>query len=236
MRPNNKLQIILALSIFFNLINAYAFYSPGAYRDNQGRSYTRLDGSYNFFNTPTAITTLSSLESGSSFYAANKKVSNQAGISAGFGYKPSEAIRTDITLTYRPAIAFQLANDEPGVARSSVANYTVMANGYYAFNLNVPFEVYGMGGIGVSTNATKNLYWPVAGVVEGGLTENHFAWQVGAGVSYPVGDSLLIDINYQFVDLGSFTNNGYYDATQSTPTHWGSLYSNQLQIGLRCYI
>jgi opacity protein-like surface antigen len=118
-----------------------------------------------------------------------------------------------------------------------------MVNAYYDMDFNAPVTPYIMGGLGVSSNSTNTIYWPFVQQNEFGHSVSHFAWQVGAGLSYALQDNFLIDLNYQFVDLGKFSNTGQYDAggpfnlgLTGTPTSFNTLYSNQVQLGLRYYI
>ena len=114
-------------------------------------------------------------------------------------------------------------------------------DGYYDFNLNSPLAPYVMAGIGLGVNATENIYWPVAAQSEMGKSVTHFVWQVGVGAAYALTSQLKIDLNYQFIDLSSFRNTGIYNVTAAagaqgtsgSPTSWGSLYDNQIQLGLR---
>lgn len=209
----------------------------GAYNDNIERFYGRLDGGYNIYTAPSA-TTFSSITPSTQIWGTQESVSNNFGVNAGVGYKISATTRTDVTLTYRPSMSFQLLDNAPQLASSTMNNYTFMLNGYYDFQLNLPVTAYGMVGIGVSSNTTKNLLWPVSGVTEIGTTTSHFAWQVGPGVAYQLSNNVWADFNYQFIELGPFSNGGFYSSSlgQYQPTSWSTLYDNQLQIGIRAYI
>ncbi|QMT59753.1 outer membrane protein [Legionella sp. PC997] len=203
--------------------------------------YIRGDLGYNFFNDPSAMT--ASYLSNTPISALDTHIEDRLGYSVGIGYRFMPQLRTDVTFTYRPSISFQATDDAPEIGTAKLRNYTVMANGYYDFDLNLPVMPYLMAGIGLSSNTTNSIYWPFVQQNEFGHTVNHFAWQVGAGLAYALCDRLLLDFNYQFVDLGKFSNTGHYDTGGpfnigliGTPTSFNTLYSNQIQVGLRYYI
>ncbi|KTD60937.1 outer membrane protein [Legionella shakespearei] len=203
--------------------------------------YLRGDVGYNFYNNPSAIT--ASYLSNDSINALDSDVKNSVGYNVGVGYRFIPQLRTDLTFTYRPSISFQATDDAPEIGAAKLRNYTIMANAYYDMDFNAPVTPYIMGGLGVSSNSTGIIYWPFVQQSEFGRSVNHFAWQVGAGMSYALQDNFLIDLNYQFVDLGKFSNTGQYDTggpfnigLTGTPTTFNTLYSNQVQLGLRYYI
>lgn len=233
MGNSQKLGMVILLS-GLNLTSAFAMYGADAYNDNVGQFYGRLDFGYNLFNTPSA--TAASAFSPTSVTAHNVQVGSHIGYNLGIGYKYSEPFRSDVTLTYRPTAPLQLLN-ETSIGRGSLSNYTLMVNGYYTFQWNLPVDVYAMGGIGVSNNTTKNMTWSPTGALEYGQNNTNFAWQIGPGIAYQVNNVFFVDMNYQFVRLGPFGNSGIYSGIgQLPPTTWSSLYSNQLQLGARVFV
>ncbi|MCW8385474.1 outer membrane beta-barrel protein [Fluoribacter dumoffii] len=203
--------------------------------------YLRADLGYNFFNDPSAIT--ASYLSNTKINALDTHVENRLGYNVGIGYRFIPQLRADLTFTYRPSISFEATDDAPEVGTANLRNYTLMVNGYYDIDFNFPVIPYIMGGIGLSSNSTDNIYWPFVQQSEYGHTVNYFAWQVGAGLAYAFNANLLVDFNYQFVDLGKFSNTGNYNTggpfnlgLTGTPTSFDTLYSNQIQLGLRYYI
>lgn len=209
--------------------------------ENINNLYLRADLGYNFFNNPSAIT--ASFLSNNQINAIDSDVKNRLGYNVGIGYRFIPQLRGDVTFTYRPSISFQATDDAPEIGVAKLRNYTVMVNGYYDMDFNLLVTPYVMGGIGVSSNSTDSIYWPFVQQNEYGHSVSHFAWQVGAGIAFPIQENLLIDLNYQFVDLGKFSNTGQYDTggpfnigLTGTPTSFNTLYSNQIQLGLRYYI
>ena len=116
-----------------------------------------------------------------------------------------------------------------------------MLNSYVSIphHFNEKFQPYLMGGLGLAHNKTTNIYWPLAVQTEFGHDTNRLAWQVGIGSLYSLSNSVDIDFNYTFLNIGNITNTGQYDAvasngtpTSGAPTQLIRAYSNQLQVGL----
>lgn len=197
--------------------------------------YVRGDLGYNFFNQPSATT--SSFFNNLKIDGTNEHVGSNIGYNVGFGSTFSSPFRTDLTLTFRPSISFKLVDDAPELGTGTLDNYTLMLNGYYDLPFNSPLTWYVMAGVGGSFNNTESIYWPVALQYESGKLLSHFAWQVGIGTSVSVLTNLVVDLNYQFIDLGSFSNTGDFNfGPHGAPTRWDTLYSNQVQVGLRYHI
>ncbi|MCQ2965869.1 MAG: porin family protein [Alphaproteobacteria bacterium] len=81
--------------------------------------------------------------------------------------------------------------------KNSFKTKTIMLNGYYDLFTNNGFTPYVGVGVGLSHNKMK--------LVDSTIKEsdNSFAWQVGAGVTYDVCDNMAIDVGYRYMDYGS---------------------------------
>lgn len=199
------------------------------------KAYLRADLGYNFFINPTATT--SSFFDNTKINATHEAVANHTGYMIGAGCQVAPGFRSDVTFTYRPSIGFQLTDDAPEVGDGHLTNYTLMLNGYYDFKINSSASPYLMAGIGASKNRTDSIAWPLAMQFELGKSETHLAWQAGAGITYPLAHQFSADFNYQFVSLGKFSNTGHFDVgSPGAPSRWKTLYSNQVQIGLRYFL
>lgn len=227
-----KRIVLLSISVISGSVWAAA--APNLYVAPTKKIYARVDLSENFFVTPAAST--ASAVTNTSISATSENVSYTPGYNLGLGYQIVPRFRADMDFTYRPSIPFKLIDDAPETGRSHLNNYTFMLNAYYDFKSKIPIVPYLMAGIGVSHNSTGSIYWPVFNQYERGRTSTYFAWQAGLGLTYPIRPNLLVDFNYQLVDLGLFRNTGTYNVgTPGAPTTWDTLYSNQLQLGLRYY-
>ena len=67
--------------------------------------------------------------------------------------------------------------------------WTFMANAYYDYDADLGFKPYLMGGLG----AARSHFSPT------GHNKTEFAWQVGTGVGFKIGDGTTLDIGYRFV-------------------------------------
>lgn len=228
----NKFVVIGSISLMSGSVLAAA--APSLYVAPTKKIYARVDLSENFFITPAAST--SSAVNNTSISASSENVSYTPGYNLGLGYQIVPRFRVDMDFTYRPSIPFKLIDDAPETGKGHLNNYTFMFNAYYDFKSKIPIVPYLMAGIGVSHNSTSKIYWLTFNQYENGQTSTYFAWQLGLGLTYPIRPNLLVDFNYQLVDLGTFRNTGTYNVgTPSAPTTWNTLFSNQLQLGLRYY-
>jgi outer membrane autotransporter protein len=70
-----------------------------------------------------------------------------------------------------------------------------MANAWYDFDMGNDFTPYIGGGVGYADNELKH------GLLANG-TGGDFAWQLGAGVNYKIGDKTSIGLGYRYLDAG----------------------------------
>ena len=78
----------------------------------------------------------------------------------------------------------------------SVRTFTLMANAWYDFDLGAELKPYVGGGVGYASNKVSN------GLVMDG-SDGGFAWQLGAGLNYRVGDKTSIGLGYRYLDADS---------------------------------
>ncbi len=67
-----------------------------------------------------------------------------------------------------------------------------------------------------------------------GTTQSHFAWSAGVGFSKHLGENLTLNMGWNYVALGAF-DTGVLPHTGDEHI-FGSLYANELSIGLRFYL
>ena len=73
--------------------------------------------------------------------------------------------------------------------------FTLMANAWYDFDMGSSFTPYVGGGIGYADNELTH------GLQANG-TGGDFAWQLGAGVNYKIGDKTSVGVGYRYLDAG----------------------------------
>jgi opacity protein-like surface antigen len=80
----------------------------------------------------------------------------------------------------------------------NVRTFALMANVWYDFDMGSKFKPYIGAGVGYATNEVQH------GLVFNG-SDSGFAWQVGAGVNYPISDGTSIGVGYRYMDAGDLT-------------------------------
>ena len=236
--------LLLTLTLASTQIYAGAMGSIEAPPDNCRSWYIRGDIGGNFYNNPQVSTAGSD---NNAVISPNSSISNSMGYTGGVGYQFLHGLRADVTFTARPNINVSVLDSIPEFGRGTLRNYTVMANLYLDLDyFNMPIVPYFMGGVGSSWfNGYNNINWPVIQQNEFGQTTQRFAWQIGVGGTHKVVENLLIDLNYQFIALGTTNYTGHYDQNPvapyppglyGAPTSFANIKDNQIQIGLRYYI
>lgn len=126
-------------------------------------------------------------------------------IGGGIGWRFNPYFRTDATFMYRP--------DYGPDSSPSVSDWTAMVNGYLDFNTVHlgAFVPYVKAGIGMAENT----------IGSGGGSSDHFAWDMGAGVTYALSDHTAIDVDYQYISMGDTTR---------IPV---DLHANEVKVGFR---
>ena len=85
--------------------------------------------------------------------------------------------------------------------------YSAMLNAYYDIDTGTEFTPYVGGGIGMAhlKNKTKATGSTPEGALNSGSSEseNNFAWNIGAGVSYALNDKVSLDAGYRYADYGN---------------------------------
>lgn len=124
-------------------------------------------------------------------------------VGGGLGWRFSPMFRMDATFDYRP---------DTGPDYVSMSNWTAMVNGYVDFDtLHLGRLVpYVKGGLGFAESSVDN-----------GPTADHFAWDVGGGLSVAVSDRTAVDLDYQYISMGH------------TPVSYVALHANEVKLGLR---
>ena len=130
---------------------------------------------------------------------------NSIAIGGGVGWRFTPMFRADTTFTYRPDLG---PNFGP-----SMSNWTGMVNGYVDLNTVHlgAFVPYVKAGLGFAENT----------VDRGFGTADHFAWDFGGGLSYALSDHTAVDLDYQYISMGSAT------------TIPEALHANEVKLGLR---
>lgn len=146
-------------------------------------------------------------------------------------------------------IAYTHPSDAVGTSGSryemkgDVSVMSLLANGYYDFQLGSRFELYATAGAGVAQislhdvnqtgnwNANGNGYLFVP-FTNPGYTGNEttLAWQVGAGIAAPISDNIMLDLRYRYFATTDCTLSDYGWDTNSSNIN---VSSHSVLLGLR---
>ena len=103
--------------------------------------------------------------------------------------------------------AFKIRDTYNHKFATELSVYSAMLNVYYDIDTGTKFTPYVGGGIGMAylKNKTKVTGSTTAGALNLGSSEseNNFAWNIGAGVSYALNDKVSIDAGYRYSDYGN---------------------------------
>lgn len=93
-------------------------------------------------------------------------------------------------------------------AEGSVSVLSLMANGYYDFELGSGVELYASAGVGVAQVDVEDYdHALIDGPVS--ASETTLAWQVGAGIAVPIAENIMVDARYRYFAITDFTALGY---------------------------
>jgi opacity protein-like surface antigen len=159
-----------------------------------------------------------------------------AGLGAGYGF--GNGLRLEGELRYRGFDAGGISNTAfgaPSYADGSVKSTTLMTNLAYDFILkSSKLRPYVKGGIGAAWNqADADVFGPGRSAGWGlysSATDTQFAWSLGAGLAYPIDESLSVTAQYQYMDLGSTETGGDINGQQM---RFDDLGSQEITLGLR---
>lgn len=100
-----------------------------------------------------------------------------------------------------------------------VDGYSVMFNGRYDICIDMCFTPYVKGGIGwartrlhASHHQKNSDNWSEENNWRHSRSKSGFAWQIGAGVSFPICDNTLLDVGYNYLRAQKEINNNEFVA------------------------
>lgn len=121
------------------------------------------------------------------FGAARQTVTNP-----GTTFKSATFTDTATTLT----LSATFAGSSKASSRGELMTWTLMANAWYDIDVGSDLTPYIGGGIGYAASELTH------GQVAHG-SDGDFAWQLGAGINYKIGDKTSIGIGYRYLDAGA---------------------------------
>jgi opacity protein-like surface antigen len=159
---------------------------------------------------------------------------------AGVGFKILPFLRTDVTASYRFDYNQNATDLSTGLSQTSdIKSLAGFFNAYFDIPTGpVPIKPYLGAGVGAARNQVGSTTETdgVDTATVSGATKTSFAYQVMAGLSFPVFIGSAIDVGYHFVDLGRFST-GSAGTEDGVPVTFapsgGHLRAHELQLGLR---
>jgi opacity protein-like surface antigen len=122
----------------------------------------------------------------------------------------------------------------PYAMKGDVSALSLIANGYYDFNLGQKVELYATTGIGVaqvSFHDENDVVNPDPGYTG---HETTLAWQVGAGLAAPIADNVKLDLRYRYFATTDFSMSKGAGATYRSDNAYNTnLSSHSVLLGLR---
>ena len=103
-----------------------------------------------------------------------------------------------------------------------ISVWSALANGYYDIHTGIGIKPYLTAGVGAARVQFEDIRFP--GYRGWSEHDSVFAYQVGAGVSVPIGNNVALDARYRYFSTAEFTLNDGYQSRVS---------SNNVSLGLR---
>ena len=121
----------------------------------------------------------------------------------------------------------------PYAMKGDVSMLSLMANGYYDFDLGRKVELYATTGVGVaqiSFHDENDVINPDPGYTG---HETALAWQVGAGLAAPIADHIKLDLRYRYFATTDVTMTGSGATYPGVTAYNTNLSSPSVLLGLR---
>ena len=212
MKNKVMLKVVLASSLLF---------SCSAFAQDAGKAYVRADAGYAMLGKNPNKTEYSKKPSGSPVYGV------------GFGYKFTDHLRSDVTVTHRSNFKYSALNSNEDKEKQKISSTAFMLNGYYDLFKYKGFTPYVMLGAGIAYN--KAGKFQIDDIAIKGTQKSSFAWQAGFGTQYKITKNLSLDAGYRYISLGkmSTTNEAHYNGRVYIDSATkGKLRSHELLCGI----
>jgi opacity protein-like surface antigen len=176
-------------------------------------------------------------------------VGESAVLGGKIGIRMNPILRAEIDVDYLTSANVKTTfPGQPGSASANLTSFAVLFNGYLDFpglppGVLGPFCPFAMAGIGFANNDLAGISGtggtgPYLPVTLSGVSRTDFAYDVGAGLAYPVAPRLTADLQYRYMDLGSLR--GAYtiyapvsQLSPRSPLKTGSIAVHAVTIALR---
>jgi opacity protein-like surface antigen len=142
-------------------------------------------------------------------------------------------VRAELEYMYRnelQADGADIVYGDPAELSADIKVQTMMLNAYYDFRNSTKFIPYVGAGLGLAFIGIDGEITDVnTGLsLEDSDSQTSMAWQVGAGVAYPITENLLADLGYRYVNFGEAELNADFNTDFDT-----DLSGHEFVLGLR---
>lgn len=142
-------------------------------------------------------------------------------------------VRAELEYMYRnelQADGAAVVYGDPMELSADIKVQTLMLNAYYDFRNSTKFIPYVGAGLGLAFIGIDGEITDVntGNSLEDTDSQTSMAWQVGAGVAYPITGNLLADLGYRYVNLGEAEFNADFNTNFDT-----DLSGHEFVLGLR---
>ena len=199
----NKLSLLFASVIALVMLTGPAYAEDKYISGNAGLILSK-DIDINNINGGTLVKL--PLKEGMNFLGAAGLVNDNYRVEAEFGYQKSSI------------------NDQLGKGHERILS--LMANGYYDFTTE-GIQPYLTAGIGAAQARLSRFLIGLPDAFISNDSVTGFAYQLGAGVGFPIGETILIDLRFRHFAMGEITE---ANTLKYTPTN------NSVLLGLRINI
>ncbi len=208
--------------------------------------YLRGDIGYKWYGTPDASYNVNGY---GDMIDESLAPTGLAGI--GFGYRFNDSFRSDVTIDYEWESEFKgklscpnPCTGKPGKEYSkeyaNIEAWSGLVNAYWDFGLGgegiagvIPYVG---AGIGVSSLTTSKVSYTNPNGTTGtwkGATTTNLAWAVMAGVSVPITNNWLVDLNYRYMDLGDAQSGKTIPALGNKRIKYDDITASEVRVGFR---
>lgn len=134
-----------------------------------------------------------------------------AELGGGVGYRINDWLRAEATIAYRGWYQLSATDPDGFSYKSDVKSLVGMANLLVDPPVKLgPLQPYLGAGIGIAHNTmgtiSQNAYFPSVGIgaseSDPGGSSNNFAWQLMAGLAWPLTSTLTAELGYRYLDAG----------------------------------
>lgn len=147
----------------------------------------------------------------------------EASIALGYGLSNDTRIEAEIIASKVAISSISLPGlngGNPQDASGSISSKSLMLNGYYDFDVNLPMTPYIGAGAGLTNVSVNNASVP--GFLGTNDKDQAFSWQFKAGLSKAISDNLDINVGYRYFDtqrLSLTSNLGTKFTTEGAAHH-----------------